>query len=908
MKKIIPWIVRHPVISVFILSVAISLTIFRVAEVEIDPSSEGMMVEGDPEREYYERFKETFGSDTLTVVVIKSKDGDVFTEETLTLIKNLTDELEDLDGVTDVHSLTRVNRIQGDGDFLNTDDLIYEVPSDEASLKEIRRDAFRNYINVGSILSEDGKVAAINIFTEKRLYDRGFNKRVSDEIERLINTYKGEHNLYQIGGPLTKITFSSYIASDQKTIIPWSVLIILIILFLSFRSSVAVFLPIFTGGLSILTTLGFMTLLGYPINVITVIVPSLLIVIGCTEDVHMLAIYAAKLREGLEKKEAIMYMAVHSALPISLTSLTTFLGFATLSINKITILKQFGIVSSFGLFANFIVTIIVIPSALHLFSAPKVFQQSVKGRRAKRRDIDALLDGIVSLNKNHRLAIALCTIALVLLALLGALRLDVNTDYISYFKEGSFIRERVSSIHNDLSGAQSFNIIVETGEEDRVKEPNILKQMVGLQEYIGGMGVDKSVSLADFIKIVNREMNGGRIDKEAIPGSRELVAQYLLLLGDLDLEKYVNDDRSTANIVVRHNINSSGELSILLDQIKEYINSNLSRSLTVRFTGEGILINNASDAMVIGQIQSLGLALLAVFIIMTILFMSIKAGIIAMISNTIPILLNFGIMGWLGIPLNTGTSMVGAIALGIAVDDTIHFMVRYQRELRATNDQDMAIAHTLHGEGKPILFTSTALAVGFGILVLSNFNPTINFGLLAGLVMIYALMADLFVNPVVLLTVHLITLWDFLQLKLKKDITKDSTIFRNLSHFEAKKVVLLGSLRSAQAGELILKQGEKGEDMYIIVSGKVKVSVGGGEEEKDVCNLSEGEIFGEMALLGEGVRSANIVALEDTELLRIDDNALERVRRRFPWIAAKLFKNMSGIISDRLRTQTAQGV
>jgi hypothetical protein len=907
MKKLVSWIVLHPVLAVFILAASISLLSIKITSIEIDPSAEGLMVEGDPEREYYEQIKETFGDDTLTVVVIKAKDGDVFTEETLTMISELTDEIENIDGVTDVKSLTTVSKIQGEGDFLNTDKLIDEIPSDPEELKRIKRDALRNYINIGNIVSKDGKVAGINIYTEKRLQDKTFNKRVSEEIDRLIEKYRGDHEVYQIGGPLTKITFSSYIESDQKTLIPWCVGAILIILLISFRTPVAVFLPILTGGLSIFATLGFMTLMGYPINVITVIVPSLLIVIGCTEDVHMISVYAKELREGKSKREAIMYMATHSALPITLTSLTTFLGFATLSVNKITILKQFGIVSSFGLFANFVITILVIPSALQFFKAPRKFLAKEEEKTKKTRRMDAVLDGLVNINKNHGFGISVITVVLIGLAILGIFRLRVNTDYISYFKEDSFIRQRAASIHRDLSGAQSFNIIVEAEEEDKIKEPKVLKQIAGLQEFMLDAGIDKSVSIADFIKIVNREMNGGREEMLKIPDEKNLVSQYLLLLGDLDLERYIDDDRSMANIPVRHNISSSWELSHLLNRIREYVRENFSKELTVRFTGEGILVNNASDAMVIGQIESLGLALLAIFIIMTLLFMSLKAGIIAIISNIIPIVLNFGVMGWLGIPLNTGTCMVAAIALGIAVDDTIHFMVRYQRELRATNDQTLAISNTIHGEGEPILFTSLALAIGFGILVMSNFNPTINFGLLAALVMIYALLADLFVNPVILLTVQLITLWDFVALKLKADVTRKSPIFRDLSHSQAKKVILLGSLKEVKAGEYIVRQGERGDEMYMIVSGSAKVEVEREGKRKEVGTLKEGDLFGEMALLGEGIRTAHVIALEDTELLRIDDKALERVRRRNPRIAAKLFLNMSRIISERLKEQYVRG-
>ncbi len=341
----------------------------------------------------------------------------------------------------------------------------------------------------------------------------------------------------------------------------------------------------------------------------------------------------------------------------------------------------------------------------------------------------------------------------------------------------------------------------------------------------------------------------------------------------------------------------------MLDKIKGYVNKNFSKDLTVRFTGEGILINNAADYMASGQATSLGSSLLTIFAVMAILFMSFKAGIISMIPNIIPIILNFGIMGWFGVPLNTGTCMIAAIALGIAVDDTTHFMARYYKELKNTNDQQLAVVNSLKGEGEPVLLSSVALAVGFAILGMSEFNPTIHFGLLSALVMLIGFASEMLVTPILLGAVQLITLWDFLLLKLKRDITKESPLFMNLSRSEAKKVVLLGSIRSASQNEYIIRQGERGEEMYMIVTGKVKVTVDSEGKSKELGTLKGGDIVGEMALVGGGTRSANVIALEDTELLRIDDKSLDRVRRRFPRISAKLFLNISRVLSNRLKTQ-----
>ena len=210
---------------------------------------------------------------------------------------------------------------------------------------------------------------------------------------------------------------------------------------------------------------------------------------------------------------------------------------------------------------------------------------------------------------------------------------------------------------------------------------------------------------------------------------------------------------------------------------------------------------------------------------------------------------------------------------------------------------------SLLGEGKPILFTSVALAFGFSVMILSNFNPTIQFGFLAAIVMVTAYLSDMFLTPTLMASTQLITLWDMVGLKLRKDITRISPLFTGLSHSQAKKVVLLGSMPLFKKGEHILRQGEKGREMYVLVTGSAEVSLDTPQGSKKLAQFTPGEILGEMGMVGEGVRSANVLALEDSYLLSIDEKSLNRIARRFPRIATRLFFNMSRILSQRLSQQ-----
>jgi uncharacterized protein len=911
MRKATVWIVNHPVSCVVCLLLVILLLSVRITQVKINTDLSQLIPKDDPRTKYYEEFfKEAFSSDILSVVVVKPKIGDVFTHETLTLIQNLTDDFLGIDGVITVNSLTTVQQFKGEDGFLNTDQLIEDVPSDPEELLQLRDNALSNDQYIGYIVSEDGKAAGINIYTEDPAGDQTFDKRYVGAVSGIIEKHQKDYEIYHVGNPLATYTFLQYIEMDQRTVNGVMVVVFLGFLLLSYRSYLSVLLPMATTGLSLIATFGFMALMNYPITPETALVPGLLLVIGSTEDMHILSMYFLQLRNGLGKKDAVMHSAIHSALPITLTSFTTIIGFGTLVVNDTTMIKEFGIVMAFGLLVNYFVTIMTVPAILQFLKTPKNFGQTKDPEKKKILNINAVLGKIVAANKNHQSTITLITAVVVVLSLLGLFRVRVNNDFMSFFKENAPFRKDVEKLNKDLTGFSTMSIVVGTEDAGDIVEPDVLKQIDGFQQYLKNLGkFDKVVSLADYIKLMNREMNGGRKEMQSIPDTREAIAQYMMLMDYDTSSQYVDSAKKNARILLIHKMSSSYEFNMAVDEVKKYIDENITgyvkgenvKNITVTLTGLDFLIKNSVDTVVRGQVQGLGIALAVIFILMTILFMSPKGGLVAIISNTVPILINFGLMGWLAIELNTSTSMVALVALGIAIDDTIHFMVRYQNELKSTNDQKTAMANAIRTEGEPVIFTSLALAVGFGVLMLSNFVPSVYFGFLAALVMLYALLTDLFINPILLLAVQLITVWDYVTLKFKRAVLQESIILKNLRYSEAKKIILLGSIRKESAGEHIFHQGDKGEEMFLILSGSVKVFAECEGETKLLSTLEEGELFGEMALLGEGVRTASVHAETDVELLRIDYHALERVRRRNPKISAKLYMNIARILSDRVK-------
>jgi len=293
---------------------------------------------------------------------------------------------------------------------------------------------------------------------------------------------------------------------------------------------------------------------------------------------------------------------------------------------------------------------------------------------------------------------------------------------------------------------------------------------------------------------------------------------------------------------------------------------------------------------------------------MTAMFLSAKIGFFAILPNVVPIVIFFGVMGWLGIYLNLGTSLIAAIALGIAVDSTIHYMARLNLELRGETDQAAAIVRTVRTVGVPIVYTTIALFFGFLTFGFSSFVPIQNFGILAGVTMATALGANLVLLPALLSTTKIITLWDLLGVKLGDDPAATIPLFADLRPAQARIVVLMGDLRHFAPGETIVRRGEIGEEMYVMIGGRTEVFVGDGAGRQRINELKRGDVFGEMGLVRHAERTADVVAAGDVDVLALDEHFLRRIKNRYPRIASQVFLNLTRLLSDHLQRTTERYV
>ncbi len=898
MRKLMLFSHEHPWLIIIFLLMSSIVAALQLPGLHSDSSLDGLRIEKDIEKNTYREAVKTFGSDKINIIYIK--DDALFSPEKLLELENLVILLEAVKGVQKVESIFSTNNFSNEDGMLVTGPLAEWVPETVEESEHLLADARKNPILNGNLISEKETSIAINLFLETDNRDKNFYRELTVTIDDLIEPFEKKfEKIFQIGEPYLRHQISKLMIKDQRCIIPISVLVLLITLIAVTRSPSCAILPMLTSGTSILWTAGFMSVVGIPVNILTMIVPSLILVIGSTEDVHLLLEYQHGLNIKNSKNIAAQWMIKKMGVVVMVTAITTFIGFLSICLNSVTILKQFGMVASFALFANPVVTCLITPVYLKLW--PFDFKKKKNsGLHSTQRAIEQLANYISIHKKKIFISAVIITIAI------GgfSFRVKLENDTVSMFKKNAEVLNRLDLLTDDFPGVQTFFIRINGGHKEIFKDPENLREIDAVQTWINNSGkYDKTVSIVDFLKLINREMNGGTPEMEKLPSSKARISQYLTFLEDDEIERYVNNDFSDINIMVRHNINSSHDQKHALNNLEKEIKNILNPHFQFYITGDGILLLNGADAIADGQVKSIFLLLFIIFLIMSGLFMNIKAGFLSLVPNIIPVVINFGIMGLFSIPLNVGTAMVAVIAIGIAVDDTLHFMTRYNDEMHQVKNQDKAMRICISSEFRVVFATSIALSLGFAVLAFSNFVPIIQFGILSAVVMLVAFFCDIFVTPILLSNTRLLTLWDILSLKLRKEVIEKSEFFRDMKMRQIKKIVLLARIRNQKKNDIIYREGEKGDSMYLILEGSVQRYSIQSTTGKEVRTgfYSPGDIFGHIAVLDNNCyRSANTSAVTDIKFVEINGESLDRLQKLYPYIWGKVYKNLARILGDQL--------
>jgi len=774
------WIYHNPYkILIAMLAIVVFLSL-QIPSITIDTSSEALLHKTDPSLMRYNQFRDQFGRSELIIIAVTAES--IFDTEFLHRLKRFHEDLEDkIPYLKEVTSLINARQTRGRGDELVVDDLLTGWPEKEIPLDELRSTVMGNPFYLNHIISEDGTVTAVIIETEATVADNSPEEDIledfteeepqSEEKAHTDSHYFSEHENREVveairkvvakhvdddfiltvsGGPVIVYAFNQATLRDVRTCIILTLIAVALFLGVLFRRLSGVLIPIFIIVATLLSTMGFMALLHTPIKITTTIIPAFLLSVGVCDSVHILAIFYRELMRHKSKEEAIVHAMGHSGLAIVMTSLTTMAGLLSFLAADLTAIAEIGIHASAGVMFALVYSIILMPAFIAVSPLKQTARSSIRATGMER-----FLQNIAVLSTNHARKILIAALVLLIIFAPAVFKLKFSHNIVQYFPDNSTYRNNLEYVDQNLNGTITLEVVLDTGRENGLYDPEILN---GIEQFSRqteqlrqpDIRVGKIFSITDILKETHQALNENHPDAYSIPQDRHLIAQEMLLFENSeadDLERIVDSQFSKTRITIKTPWVDAVVCRDFIRTIESRLMKRFDGQAQTYSTGLMTLLARAISAAIFSMAKSYGIALFVITIMMIFMLGSIRMGLISMIPNLLPIIMTMGLMGWMEIPLDINSLMIGSIALGVVVDDTVHFMYNFQKYYDKRPQAAYAIRKTLTGTGRALLITSLVLCTGFFILMTASLNHLVRFGLFTGTTILFALIADFLLAP-----------------------------------------------------------------------------------------------------------------------------------------------------------------
>jgi predicted RND superfamily exporter protein len=746
LKRYFFLISHYPIAVTVALLPIVAATGYLTQLVGVDNNIRIWFAQDDPAMKQYDSFLERFGRDVAVSVVFY---GDkLFTEERMQKFKDGAQKLrdkpewfEDSLSVGDVYS--------GWKDIRDKFPTLTKKDREAEPIDLFKRQVMMSDLFRGLLVSADGKAAALN-FTLTESGNR-FHRPAALDLAREVADDIAEGGLYDMVGQPVHGAELDRLSMHVKKLYSLIILVAFLMMLITFRSIGLAFY----GAFAVVTTLfilqGYVYMRGLDLNVVTAAMPTLVIVISVANCVHLTTEFRQELSHGVEASEALREAAKHVFWPCLLNAMTTSLGFLSLMTSGMIPIRNLGELAAIGVVLSFLVCMTVMIAGISL--CRRSVARGVASRPPKPEEAEFFykLAGVIY---EFRREVVYASIVIAAGALWSILQLRVETNPLEFFPESNAFAQSHRRVERDFTGLSPFSIEV-TGTRNMLETKN-LRALETIQEFIATDPdlkgrIVRSTSAADMIKEMNRLSRGGGEFMDFIPGDEEILKKVLdgmpERLKKVLHNNFLADEEKTARIAVRAKTVSSSDYTTMLDRLSEWMNKTFEGELTTKITGVVPLINSAQGSILTSQLQSFGLADILILFVYMVLLRNPIAAVVVMFANMVPIFVTMGSMYWMNISLNASTVMIASAAIGITVDDSLHFLHRYSHELHRFKQRKKAIRGTLRSIGKSIAINSMVNGVGFSVLFFSGFMPTVYFGGLLGLAMVTAGIGLLVILP-----------------------------------------------------------------------------------------------------------------------------------------------------------------
>ena len=730
-ERIFRWILANPKNTLTLVAGATAIWILFIPNLKIDFSIEHLFSKNDPAVERYFSFRDSFGREDNVITIIYEPD-DGLRKELFIELEELVYEIEELSEVKNVLSIFSLSDLDENawiGDLYDEVDA-WDKNSVLEKLKYIQSDP-----SIGSrVLSKDLQYGAIIITLSDQANNHKDRTNLMEGIKNL--TVKTSPEWTYSGVSVLRTEYVRYMLRDNFIFLPPIALILITMLSYIFRSWVFVLLPMITVLTTVLWLLGFMGLVGLEINIMTYVVPTLLFIIGVSDAIHI----QARFRENMAKdnsspEESMLITMMQMSKVIFLTSLTTAIGFIALTTTSINIVQEFGLEIALGVMIAWFISILIVPSGIMLFRA---FNDK------NRSTFSPLLYWLA--NTIPRRPWLFIIIPLVISFTMIYKIKDVSTDasLMDDLRPKNKLYQDLKFTEKYFGGVLPFEVLIsiDPSNDKKIVGPDIFPYIDKVESLLRSeMEESRFFSLSTFLKSVKR-IRGD--DVEAIY-SQEMIERIIEEQSKQDLKLVSNDKKMTRVTGLIENKTSS-EMKKIYNKL-DSLSKSFPPYLSIECTGTTVVALRTNDYLVQSLVNSLGLALFFISIVMAVMFKARSILFASLVTNLIPIFTILGIIAWFGVSIRPPTAMTFAVALGIAVDDSLHFLLRYRKELRQGMNRVDAIKSTIINTGSALMITTTILVAGFSILLFSAFLPTYQFGLLSASMIGVALLCDLTLLP-----------------------------------------------------------------------------------------------------------------------------------------------------------------
>ncbi len=736
MRTFFSTVSRRPVTTILIVvAITIGFVILTANGFRIEADLDEYMPGNHPAFVFSEEAEKWFGIADGVLIAISHPDG-VFRPETLGKIIAIGEALGEIEGIDpeEVVSLATANNITGSDWGLEVTPFFRSVPTTKSGLTALEEAVRANPMIWGRLVSTDGTAALV----VAQLSEEGLSRETYAEIKEIERFFEGPERIYVAGRPIVEGALAELGPSDMKRMGPIVLIAISFVLFILLRSIRYTILSMIVVGFSAIWTFGLMALLGIPVYAVSTMIPVMLVAIGVAYSIHI--INSATVYRETNPDSTARELADHAITtitrPVVMTALTTIVGFLSLLTSAVLPVRYFGLFTAFGVFSAMLLSLTLIPASFLLFGVPKSSRAT-----KKQGGPDHVAQRIARMIGKRWKPILLSAGVFVLVLGAAIPRVWIDSSFISNFTRDSDIVLTDAFVNDHFAGTSTLNIVLEADSPDTFKQPEILALIDRLQIQLEKSdAVGDTLSVADYLKRMHQVMHADEAAYYVVPDSRDLIAQYLLLYEMSaepgSLEQSVDYEYRRANITVQLKSDSSRTLSSIVEQADTFSPLFDEYGVTLRYAGSGYRALVFAELILTGQIKSLALSLLIVVALLSIMFRSLKIGLIGSVPILLTAIANFGVMGLLGVPLSISTALISSIAVGIGIDYAIHFIERYKQYMTQFRNRDQASEFTMHHSGRAILYNATVVAIGFAVLLFSVFPPNQQVGGLISLNMV----------------------------------------------------------------------------------------------------------------------------------------------------------------------------